>query len=96
MALFILHVAVFMLAYVKLSLCCSNSRTLHMIWPTVLLLRNFCNVLFRYQASRDDLAVYSALEKAPSPKEYPHAARWYSHIEALLGQRYDILPADLI
>ncbi|BDA43727.1 Elongation factor 1-delta 2 [Coccomyxa sp. Obi] len=41
-----------------------------------------------YQASRDDLAVYSALEKAPSAKEYPHAARWYSHIEALLGQSF--------
>ncbi|KAK9915051.1 hypothetical protein WJX75_004156 [Coccomyxa subellipsoidea] len=41
-----------------------------------------------YQASRDDLAVYSALEKAPSSNDYPHAARWYSHVEALLGQSF--------
>ena len=51
--------------------------------------RSMCPSMHRYQASRDDLAVYSALHKAPSAKEYPHAARWYSHIEALLGQRCD-------
>ena len=47
-------------------------------------MRNFCCVPCRYQASRDDLAVYSAIDKAPSASEYAHAARWYSHIEALL------------
>ncbi len=41
----------------------------------------------RYQASRDDLAVYSALKSPPSETDYPHAARWYQHIKALLGVR---------
>eukprot|EP00850_Spirogloea_muscicola_P019752 SM000198S05323 [mRNA] locus=s198:198061:200522:+ [translate_table: standard] len=36
-----------------------------------------------YQASRDDLAVYSVLKGVPS--EYVNAARWYKHISALLG-----------
>lgn len=40
-----------------------------------------------YQASRDDLVVYAALPKAPDAKSTPHAARWYSHIKALLGAR---------
>ena len=44
-------------------------------------------VACRYQASRDDLAVYSAIEKAPDAKSYPNVARWYTHIEALLGKR---------
>jgi elongation factor 1-beta len=39
----------------------------------------------RYQASRDDLAVYVAMSGAPSA---PHTARWYAHISALLGSRY--------
>lgn len=41
-----------------------------------------------FQSSRDDLAVFSALASAPSPKEYPHAARWYSHISALVGSSF--------
>merc|ERR1711907_607249 len=41
-----------------------------------------------YQASRDDLAVYGAMASSPSAKEYPHAARWYSHIKALLGESF--------
>mmetsp|Transcript_6944 Transcript_6944/g.25057 ORF Transcript_6944/g.25057 Transcript_6944/m.25057 type:complete len:240 (-) Transcript_6944:1466-2185(-) len=41
-----------------------------------------------YQASRDDLAVFGAMAKAPSAKEYPHAARWYAHIQALLGESF--------
>lgn len=52
--------------------------------PTWHLREEFCCVPGRYQASRDDLAVYSAIDKAPSASEYPHVARWYSHIEALL------------
>lgn len=42
-----------------------------------------------YQASRDDLAVYSALKSAPAAS-YPNAQRWYKHITALLGARYDV------
>ena len=42
----------------------------------------------RHQASRDDLVVYSALSQAPDAGTYPHAARWHSHIKALLGARY--------
>ncbi|KAK9824330.1 hypothetical protein WJX72_009502 [[Myrmecia] bisecta] len=41
-----------------------------------------------YQASRDDLAVYSALSKAPDAKTYPNAARWFTHIKALLGASF--------
>eukprot|EP00850_Spirogloea_muscicola_P013665 SM000094S24682 [mRNA] locus=s94:122098:127047:+ [translate_table: standard] len=40
----------------------------------------------RYQASRDDLAVYSVLKGVPS--EYVNAARWYKHISALLGSSF--------
>ncbi|KAK0586620.1 hypothetical protein LWI29_009807 [Acer saccharum] len=36
-----------------------------------------------YQASKDDLTVYSALSKSPS-SDYVNASRWYSHIDALL------------
>eukprot|EP01025_Chloroclados_australasicus_P037109 TRINITY_DN3780_c0_g2_i1.p1 TRINITY_DN3780_c0_g2~~TRINITY_DN3780_c0_g2_i1.p1 ORF type:complete len:238 (-),score=61.68 TRINITY_DN3780_c0_g2_i1:357-1070(-) len=41
-----------------------------------------------FQASRDDLVVYSALPSAPDSNQYPHAARWYSHITALLGASF--------
>eukprot|EP00270_Netrium_digitus_P014924 TRINITY_DN5154_c0_g3_i1.p1 TRINITY_DN5154_c0_g3~~TRINITY_DN5154_c0_g3_i1.p1 ORF type:complete len:264 (+),score=105.13 TRINITY_DN5154_c0_g3_i1:50-793(+) len=41
-----------------------------------------------YSASRDDLAVYSALASAPSAAEYVNAARWYKHITALLGSNF--------
>jgi len=40
-------------------------------------------VLFRYQASKDDLTVYAALPTAPSA-EYVNVSRWYKHIDALL------------
>ncbi|KAJ6760904.1 RIPENING REGULATED PROTEIN DDTFR10-LIKE [Salix purpurea] len=36
-----------------------------------------------YQASKDDLTVYSALSSAPSA-EYVNVSRWYTHIDALL------------
>ncbi|XP_059290920.1 elongation factor 1-delta 1-like isoform X2 [Lycium ferocissimum] len=36
-----------------------------------------------YQASKDDITVYSSLAKAPSA-EYVNASRWYNHIDALL------------
>lgn len=41
-----------------------------------------------YQASRDDLAVFAALSSAPDAKTYPAAARWFSHIKALLGASF--------
>jgi elongation factor 1-beta len=41
-----------------------------------------------YQASRDDLVVYAALSKAPDASTTPHAARWHSHIKALLGASF--------
>jgi len=41
-----------------------------------------------YQASRDDLAVFGAMSSGPSAKEYPHAARWFAHIKALLGESF--------
>ncbi|XP_060172615.1 elongation factor 1-delta 1-like isoform X2 [Lycium barbarum] len=36
-----------------------------------------------YQASKDDITVYSSLAKVPSA-EYVNASRWYNHIDALL------------
>ncbi|KAK2988732.1 hypothetical protein RJ640_020997, partial [Escallonia rubra] len=36
-----------------------------------------------YQASKDDLTVYSALSNPPS-SEYVNVSRWYNHIDALL------------
>lgn len=36
-----------------------------------------------YQASKDDLTVFSALPKPPS-SEYINVTRWYTHIDALL------------
>lgn len=36
-----------------------------------------------YQASKDDITVYSSLSKAPS-SEYVNVSRWYKHIDALL------------
>ncbi|PHT94594.1 Elongation factor 1-delta, partial [Capsicum annuum] len=36
-----------------------------------------------YQASKDDITVYSFLAKLPSPA-YVNASRWYKHIDALL------------
>eukprot|EP00475_Leptophrys_vorax_P003195 TRINITY_DN1185_c0_g1_i1.p1 TRINITY_DN1185_c0_g1~~TRINITY_DN1185_c0_g1_i1.p1 ORF type:complete len:270 (-),score=35.09 TRINITY_DN1185_c0_g1_i1:749-1450(-) len=39
-----------------------------------------------FQASRDDLTVYSALKTFP--KGYTNAARWFAHIKALLGSNF--------
>ncbi|XP_038703120.1 elongation factor 1-delta-like [Tripterygium wilfordii] len=36
-----------------------------------------------YQASKDDLTVYSSLVKSPSA-DYVNVSRWYSHIDALI------------
>ncbi|CAH9060989.1 unnamed protein product [Cuscuta epithymum] len=36
-----------------------------------------------YQASKDDIAVFSALPKPPSP-QLVNVSRWYNHIDALL------------
>eukprot|EP01024_Parvocaulis_polyphysoides_P012783 TRINITY_DN1475_c1_g1_i1.p1 TRINITY_DN1475_c1_g1~~TRINITY_DN1475_c1_g1_i1.p1 ORF type:complete len:257 (-),score=65.35 TRINITY_DN1475_c1_g1_i1:142-858(-) len=41
-----------------------------------------------FQASRDDLVVYSVLKSAPDSNKYPHAARWFNHITALLGASF--------
>ncbi|KAG0631169.1 hypothetical protein M758_1G232900 [Ceratodon purpureus] len=39
-----------------------------------------------YQASRDDLAVFVALESVPA--EYVNASRWFKHISALAGPQF--------
>ncbi|KAJ6970738.1 hypothetical protein NC653_035115 [Populus alba x Populus x berolinensis] len=41
-----------------------------------------------YQASKDDLTVYSALSSAPSA-EHVNVYRWYTHIDALLRISFD-------
>ncbi|MDJ9043351.1 hypothetical protein PTL48_15000, partial [Clostridium perfringens] len=40
-----------------------------------------------YQASNDDIAVFSSLGKVPG-SEYINATRWYNHIAALLHPRF--------
>lgn len=40
-----------------------------------------------YQASRDDITVFSALGKAPAC-EFVNASRWYNHIAALLAPTF--------
>jgi elongation factor 1-beta len=47
-------------------------------------LRAWCDC--RYQASRDDLAVFVALESVPA--EFVNASRWFKHISALAGPQY--------
>lgn len=42
---------------------------------------------FSYQASKDDISVYSALATSPSA-DYVNVARWYNHIDALLKLWY--------
>ncbi|KAF8408413.1 hypothetical protein HHK36_007565 [Tetracentron sinense] len=41
------------------------------------------HLIFRYQATKDDITVYGALPNAPS-SEYVNVSRWYNHIDALL------------
>ena len=41
---------------------------------------------YRYQASRDDLAVFVALESVPA--EFVNASRWFKHISVLVGPQY--------
>jgi elongation factor 1-beta len=43
----------------------------------------FFNLISSYQASKDDITVYSALPSVPSA-EFVNVARWYKHIDALL------------
>merc|ERR1719231_752138 len=45
-----------------------------------------------YQASKDDLTVYAAMPVAPDAKASPHAARWYAHVKALLGNAFPGTP----
>ncbi|XP_019243739.1 PREDICTED: elongation factor 1-delta 1-like isoform X2 [Nicotiana attenuata] len=42
-----------------------------------------CSYITGYQASKDDITVYSSLGKLLS-SEYINASRWYKHIDALL------------
>jgi len=46
-----------------------------------------------YAPSQADVAVYKALSKAPSGEQYPHAARWYKHIDSYQND-FDGLPGD--
>lgn len=46
-----------------------------------------------YSPSQADVAVYKALSKAPSGEQYPHAARWYKHIDSYQND-FDGLPGD--
>jgi len=41
-----------------------------------------------YQASNDDLVVYSGLKSDPDAAKHVNVARWYKHIKALLGASF--------
>lgn len=49
------------------------------LWACILLYLTW----FRYQASKDDMAVFPALSSSP-PSSYVNVTRWYDHISALL------------
>ena len=49
-------------------------------------------MLCRYTPSQADVTVFKALGSAPS-SQYPHAARWYSHIESYASE-HSSLPGD--
>ena len=41
----------------------------------------------RYTASKDDLIVFTQIQKAPDASQYKHASRWYNHINKRLQER---------
>jgi elongation factor 1-beta len=46
-----------------------------------------------YSPSQADVAVYKAITSAPDAGKYPHAARWYSHINTYV-EEFSTLPGD--
>lgn len=43
--------------------------------------------VYRHNASKDDLVVFTQIQKAPDSSKYPHASRWYNHINNKLQDR---------
>lgn len=43
--------------------------------------------MYRHNASKDDLVVFTQIQKAPDSSKYPHASRWYNHINNRLQDR---------
>ena len=41
-----------------------------------------------WKVTSDDMSVYNALTQKPDAVKYPHVARWWTHITAVLGARY--------
>ncbi|KAF3940897.1 hypothetical protein ABW19_dt0200709 [Dactylella cylindrospora] len=46
-----------------------------------------------YSASQADVAVFKAIGSLPDPAKYPHAARWYNHINSY-NTEFDVLTGD--
>jgi elongation factor 1-beta len=46
-----------------------------------------------YSPTQADVAVYKALSGAPNGEQYPHAARWYKHIDSFQND-FAGLPGD--
>ncbi|KAL3133394.1 hypothetical protein ABBQ38_007262 [Trebouxia sp. C0009 RCD-2024] len=42
-----------------------------------------------FNASKDDLIVFTQLQKAPDASQYPHASRWYNHINKRLQDSFE-------
>ncbi|KAL0021898.1 hypothetical protein WJX79_000311 [Trebouxia sp. C0005] len=42
-----------------------------------------------YNASKDDLIVYTQIQKAPESSQYPHASRWYNHLTKRLQDSFE-------
>lgn len=40
-----------------------------------------------WEASQADIAVAEAVKTAPDAKKYPHAARWFKHIQSFVASK---------
>ncbi|KAL3148989.1 hypothetical protein ABBQ32_001845 [Trebouxia sp. C0010 RCD-2024] len=48
-----------------------------------------CSYIDGFNASKDDLIVFTQLQKAPDSSQYPHASRWYNHINKRLQDSFE-------
>ena len=48
---------------------------------------------YRYSPSQADVAVFKAQQSAPDAAKFPHAARWYKHINSWT-EEFGTLPGD--
>lgn len=51
------------------------------------------NPHLRYAPTQADVTIYKSVSKAPDSGKYPHAARWYKHIDSYVDT-FEALPGD--